>query len=48
MLQENMVTLAAKVACELIQKETGYNYFESNLNSDKKAIRNMLLGRLMQ
>jgi len=44
---QNMVTLAAKVACELIQKETGYNYFlESNLNSDKKAsIRNMLLGR---
>ena len=44
---QNMVTLAAKVACELIQKETGYNYFlESNLNSDKKASsRNMLLGR---
>lgn len=44
---QNMVTLAAKVACELIQKNTGYNYFlESNLNSDKKSsIRNMLLGR---
>ncbi len=44
---QNMVTLAAKIACELIQKETKYNYFlESNLNSDKKAsIRNMLLGR---
>tara|TARA_Y100001970_G_scaffold86945_1_gene109760 strand:+ start:1591 stop:2763 length:1173 start_codon:yes stop_codon:yes gene_type:complete len=44
---QNMVTLAAKVACEYIQKETKHNYFlESNLNSDKKAsIRNMLLGR---
>ena len=44
---QNMVTLAAKVACELIQENTGYNYFlESNLNSDKKSsIRNMLLGR---
>ncbi len=44
---QNMVTLAAQVACEFIQKETGYNYFlESNINSDKKAsVRNMLLGR---
>ena len=44
---QNMVTLAAKVACELIRKETGYSYFlESNINSDKKAsVRNMLLGR---
>ena len=44
---QNMVTLAAKVACELIQKETNQNYFlESNVNSDKKAsARNMLLGR---
>mgnify|MGYP001171658105 FL=1 len=44
---QNMVTLAAKVACELIRKETGHHYFlESNVNSDKKAsIRNMLLGR---
>ena len=44
---QNMVTLAAKFACEYIQKETGYNYFlESNINSDKKAsVRNMLLGR---
>ena len=44
---QNMVTLAAKTACELIQKETGHNYFlESNINSDKKAsVRNMLLGR---
>ena len=44
---QNMVTLAAKIACELIQKETGHNYFlESNINSDKKAsVRNMLLGR---
>jgi len=44
---QNMVTLAAQVACEFVQKETGYNYFlESNINSDKKAsVRNMLLGR---
>jgi len=44
---QNMVTLAAQVASEFIQKETGYNYFlESNINSDKKAsVRNMLLGR---
>ena len=44
---QNMVTLAAKVACELIRKETGHNYFlESNINSDKKpSVRNMLLGR---
>ena len=42
-----MVTLAAKVACEYIQRETNHNYFlESNLNSDKKAsVRNMILGR---
>ena len=44
---QNMVTLAAQVACEMIRKETGYNYFlESNINSDKKpSVRNMLLGR---
>ena len=44
---QNMVTLAAKVACEFIRKETGHSYFlESNINSDKKAsVRNMLLGR---
>ena len=44
---QNMVTLAAQVACEFIQKETGYNYFlESNINSDKKeSVINMLLGR---
>jgi hydroxymethylglutaryl-CoA reductase (NADPH) len=44
---QNMVTLAAKVACEYIQKETNHNYFlESNMNSDKKAsVRNMMLGR---
>ena len=44
---QNMVTLAAQVACEYIQAETGHNYFlESNFNSDKKASgRNMLLGR---
>jgi len=44
---QNMVTLAAQIACEYIQKETNQNYFlESNFNSDKKASsRNMLLGR---
>tara|TARA_B110000444_G_C18782637_1_gene568257 strand:- start:144 stop:1295 length:1152 start_codon:yes stop_codon:yes gene_type:complete len=44
---QNMVTLAAKVACDFIQEKTGHKFFlESNLNSDKKAsIRNMLLGR---
>ncbi|MBT3229638.1 MAG: hydroxymethylglutaryl-CoA reductase [Candidatus Marinimicrobia bacterium] len=44
---QNMVTLAAQVACEYIQAETNQNYFlESNFNSDKKAsTRNMLLGR---
>ena len=44
---QNMVTLAAKVACEFIQEKTNQNYIlESNLNSDKKAsVRNMLLGR---
>ena len=45
--KHGMVTLAAKVACELIREETGHSYFlESNINSDKKAsVRNMLLGR---
>ena len=34
---QNMVTLAAKIACEFIQKETGHNYFlESNINGDIK------------
>lgn len=44
---QNMVTLAAKVACDFIKEKTGNKFFlESNLNSDKKAsIRNMLLGR---
>ncbi|SVC80420.1 uncharacterized protein METZ01_LOCUS333274, partial [marine metagenome] len=44
---QNMVTLAAKVACDYIKKETGYNYMvESNFNSDKKAsARNIILGR---
>lgn len=44
---QNMVTLAAKVACELIREKTGHSYFlESNINSDKKpSVRNMLLGR---
>ena len=36
---QNMVTLAAKVACEFIQKKTNQNYIlESNLNSDKKPL----------
>jgi hydroxymethylglutaryl-CoA reductase (NADPH) len=44
---QNMVTLSAKVACDYIKKETGYNYMvESNFNSDKKAsARNIILGR---
>ena len=44
---QNMVTLAAKVACDYINEETGYSYMvESNFNSDKKAsTRNMILGR---
>ena len=44
---QNMVTLAAQVACDYIKEETGYNYMvESNFNSDKKAsARNMILGR---
>lgn len=44
---QNMVTLAAKTACDYIKEETGYNYMvESNFNSDKKAsTRNMILGR---
>ena len=44
---QNMVTLAAQVACEFIHNKTKYKYFlESNINSDKKAsVRNMLLGR---
>ena len=44
---QNMVTLAAKVACSIFIKKTNQNYFlESNINSDKKAsVRNMLLGR---
>ena len=44
---QNMVTLAAKVACDYIKEETGYSYMvESNFNSDKKAsTRNMILGR---
>ncbi len=44
---QNMVSLAAKKACDYIYEKTGYKFFlESNLNSDKKAsARNMLLGR---
>tara|TARA_B000000557_G_C20784301_1_gene447960 strand:- start:194 stop:1330 length:1137 start_codon:yes stop_codon:yes gene_type:complete len=44
---QNMVSLAAKKACDYIYKQTGHKFFlESNLNSDKKAsVRNMLLGR---
>ena len=35
---QNMVTLAAKVACDYIKEKTGQNFLlESNLNSDKKA-----------
>ena len=44
---QNMVTLAANVACDYIKKHTNHSFFlESNLNSDKKASsRNMILGR---
>ena len=44
---QNMVTLAAKVACDFIKEKTGHNFLlESNLNSDKKAsYRNIILGR---
>ena len=44
---QNMVTLAANVACDYIKQKTNHNFFlESNLNSDKKAsFRNMILGR---
>ena len=44
---QNMVTLAANVACDYIKQQTNHSFFlESNLNSDKKAsFRNMILGR---
>ena len=44
---QNMVTLAAKLACDYIQNNTGYNYIlESGFNSDKKAsARTMIMGR---
>jgi len=44
---QNMVTLAAKLACDYIQNNTGYNYIlESGFNSDKKAsARTMIIGR---
>jgi len=44
---QNMVTLAAKVACDFIKEKTGCNFIlESGFNSDKKAsARNMILGR---
>ena len=44
---QNMVTLAAKNACDFIKEKTGANFFlESGFNSDKKAsARNMIMGR---
>ena len=44
---QNMVTLAAKVACDHIKAKTGVDFFlESGFNSDKKAsARNMIMGR---
>ena len=44
---QNMVTLAAKVACDYIKEKTGADFFlESGFNSDKKAsARNMIMGR---
>ena len=44
---QNMVTLAANVACDYIKQQTNHSFFlESNLNREKKAsFRNMILGR---
>ena len=44
---QNMVTLAAKVACDFIKEKTGHDFIlESGFNSDKKAsARNMIMGR---
>ena len=44
---QNMVTLAAKKACDFIKEKTGADFFlESGFNSDKKAsARNMIMGR---
>jgi len=44
---QNMVTLAAKAACDFIKEKTGHSFIlESGFNSDKKAsARNMILGR---
>ena len=44
---QNMVTLAAKTACDFIKAKTGDDFIlESGFNSDKKAsARNMILGR---
>ena len=44
---QNMVTLAAKVACDYIEQKTGAEFIlESGFNSDKKAsARNMIMGR---
>ena len=44
---QNMVTLAAKVACDYIKEQTGHAFvLESGFNSDKKASsRNMIMGR---
>ncbi|SVB78707.1 uncharacterized protein METZ01_LOCUS231561, partial [marine metagenome] len=44
---QNMVTLAAKTACDFIKAKTGNDFIlESGFNSDKKAsARSMILGR---
>lgn len=44
---QNMVTLAAKVACDYIKEQTGHEFIlESGFNGDKKASsRNMIMGR---
>ena len=44
---QNMVTLAAKVACDYIKEQTGHEFvLESGFNSDKKAsARSMIMGR---
>ena len=44
---QNMVTLAAKAACDYVKDKTGIEFFlESGFNSDKKAsARNMIMGR---
>jgi len=44
---QNMVTLAAKAACDFIKEKTNHEfYLESGFNSDKKSsARNMIIGR---